>query len=100
MNSARAVELVDGEHYIPPTSIEIVAPAEDIAVGENLLLTANVLPDNATIDAVIWSSSDNNVAIVSQNGVVARIGEGTATITARTLDNNITATFVLGCTNE
>ena len=97
MGSALAVELVDGVYYVPPTGIEIVAPGEeDMEIGESLDLTANVFADNATIDAVIWSSSDHDVAIVSQCGIVTRVGEGNATITARTLANNLTATFELG----
>ena len=96
MGSALAVELVDGEYYVEPTGIEISESEADIAVGETLALTANVSPDNATIDAVIWSSSDHDVAIVSQGGVVTRVGEGAATITARTLANNLTAAFELG----
>ena len=96
MGSALAVELVDGERYVPPRGIEIIAPAEDIAVGETLALTARVLPGNATIDAVFWNSSNNNNATVTQNGVVTRVGMGTATITARTVGGNLAATFVLG----
>ena len=99
MNSALLVGLVDSERYVSPTDIEIDASGADIAVGDTLTLTANVSPDNATIDAVIWSSSDNSVAIVSQNGVVTRLREGTATITARTVANNLTATFELGTGN-
>ena len=96
MGSALAVELVDGVYYVPPTGIEIVAPGEeDMEIGESLDLTANVFADNATIDAVIWSSSDHDVAVVSQCGIVTRVGEGNATITARTLANNLTATFEL-----
>jgi len=97
MNSALAVELVDGESYVEPTGIEIVAPGDDIPIDETLDLTANISPDNVTIDAVIWSSSDNNVATVTQSGVVRRVGEGTAIITARMVANNrLAATFELG----
>ena len=95
MGSALPVELVDGQQYVPPTGIEIAGARTDIAVGESLALTANVSPENATIDAVIWSSRDNSVAIVTQDGVVTRVGEGTTTISARTLDGHLTATFLL-----
>ncbi|MCL2857822.1 MAG: Ig-like domain-containing protein [Oscillospiraceae bacterium] len=99
MSSALAVELVDGEYYVEPTGIEIVATEGDVAVGEELELTANVSPANTTINAVIWSSSDSSVAVVSQDGVVTRVGEGSATITARSLVNSdIRATFELGST--
>ena len=99
MNSALAVELVDGQPYVPLTGIEINAPEADIEVGETLALTANISPANVTIDAVIWSSSGNSVATVTQDGVVTRVGDGTATITARTVDGNLAATFELGDTD-
>ncbi|MCL2856615.1 MAG: Ig-like domain-containing protein [Oscillospiraceae bacterium] len=98
MNSALAVELVDGEYYVEPTGIEIVASVLlDIEVGGTLELTANVSPADATLNAVIWSSSDSSVAVVTQEGVVTRVGQGSATITARSLVNSdIRATFELG----
>lgn len=45
-------------------------------------LTATLTPTNST-DAVSWTSSDETVAKVDQNGVVTAVGNGTATITAK-----------------
>ena len=44
-------------------------------------LTVNVLPVNATNRDVTWSSSDESVATVDENGVVTAVGVGAATIT-------------------
>ncbi len=55
-------------------------------------LTADVQPVSASDKSVIWSSSNNEVASVDQNGVVTGIGKGIATITARTADGNLIAT--------
>ena len=96
LNSALEIELVDGVYYEPPADIELDQTAADIPVGQTLTLTADVSPIDATIQAVIWSSSDYDVATVSQSGVVERVGAGTATITARTVANGLTATFELG----
>ena len=49
--------------------------------GGTANLTATVSPSNATNKTVIWSSSNNYVAKVSE-GTVTAIAEGTATITA------------------
>ena len=45
-------------------------------------LTAKVEPIVATDKSVTWSSSDETVATVDQNGVVTAVGVGNATITA------------------
>ena len=53
-------------------------------------LTATVLPATATDKTVTWETSAPGVASVS-NGVVSFVGAGSATITAKTV-NNLTAT--------
>ena len=53
-----------------------------------LALTATVAPDNATNQAVTWTSSDSTVATVDQNGVVTAVACGTAVITAAAADGS------------
>jgi len=67
---------------IAVTGISLNVSALTLAIGEDSTLTATVLPENATNQTVIWTSSDNDKAIVS-NGKVTAIAEGTATITAK-----------------
>ena len=55
-------------------------------------ITANVLPETATNKRVKWTSSNENVAKVDENGEITGIGIGTATITATTEDGGFTAT--------
>lgn len=63
------------------TSIELDKSTSSItSVGGTDTLTATVTPANTT-DAIIWSSSNTDVATV-ENGVITAIGCGTATITA------------------
>ncbi len=57
-----------------------------MALGETVQLAATVLDQNdqPVADAVVtWSSSDETVATVSADGLVTGVGNGTATITAR-----------------
>ena len=95
MDSALEIELEDNVYYEPPVSVELDQTSAEISVGNTLALTADVSPIDATIKNVIWSSSNNSVATVSQSGVVTKVGPGSATITARTLADNLTATFQL-----
>lgn len=56
--------------------------------GETAALSATVQPDNATDKVVIWTSSNPLVASVDDNGNVTALSEGTAEITATTLENS------------
>jgi uncharacterized protein YjdB len=70
------------------TSIELNQLSADVTEGETLQLTATVLPEEATDKSVAWSSSDEAVATVDQNGLVTAVGAGTATVTATTMDGS------------
>ena len=72
---------VDDFQYVDVESVTVTG-GRDLAVGEKLQLTAEVKPDNATIKAVTWTSSDDTVLTVSASGLVTALEEGTATITA------------------
>ena len=64
-----------------------------LGIGATTQLTGAVLPADATNKALFWSSSNTAVATVDSNGLVTAVGEGTATITARTQDgSNVSAT--------
>ena len=50
---------------------------------ESFLLVATVSPSGATDEPVTWSSSDPEVATVSENGLVTAVAAGSTWITAR-----------------
>ena len=56
--------------------------------GQTQKLTATVAPANATNQAVTWKTSDKNVAMVSENGLVTAVGGGDATITCTAQDGS------------
>ena len=61
-----------------------------LMIGRDTLLTAVVIPDDATDKSVVWSSDKESVATVD-NGLVKGIAEGTACIIARTVDGGFQA---------
>jgi hypothetical protein len=63
----------------------------NLRTGENSYLSATVLPENAINKTVIWTSSNPNVASVN-NGFVTALSQGSATITALSVDQSKTAT--------
>ena len=80
----------------PLESITLTADrtTDDLEVNDTVNLTVVYNPEDTTDDKkVTWSSSDEDVATVDENGVVTAVAGGTATITATsTVNENITAT--------
>ena len=70
------------------TSIALNKTSASLKVTETLTLVATVLPENATNKSVIWSSSNESVSVVDNNGVVTAISIGEAVITATTVDGS------------
>lgn len=71
---------------IPAESITVSPETADVLVGEDIKLTATVLPENADYGSIEWSSSDESIAVVSGSGTVSGIATGTVTITAKAGD--------------
>lgn len=77
------------------TGITLTPASESIATGEQLQLTARVLPENATDKSVIWTSSNDAIATVDGTGQVTGIAAGSVVITATSNDGNKQATCQL-----
>lgn len=72
--------------YVPLDKIILNKTELKLHVNESEKLIAAFVPDNATDKALTWSSSDEKVAIVDENGLVTAKGLGTAEITVTTED--------------
>lgn len=59
-----------------------------IGVGEEYTLTTTILPENANVKTISWSSSDSSVAAVDDNGKITGVSVGTATIKASANDGS------------
>lgn len=72
--------------------VEVLVPAKTVSLSDSLVtiqpnetykLTVTLDPENTT-DTVSWSSSDEDIATVDENGVVTAVSTGNATIVATT----------------
>jgi len=82
---------------IPVESVSLNETTYTLTVGEDFTLIATIYPENATNQAITWSSSDLTVVTVL-NGVITAVSEGTATITVTTADGDFTATSAITVT--
>ena len=73
---------------VPVSQITLNKAETSISVGNSETLTATVAPENATIKALTWASSDEDVATVAPDGTVTAVKAGAATITATAADGS------------
>ena len=71
------------ETEIEVSWIELSESRIELDVGETAELEVDFHPEDATDQTITWSSDDEDVATVSDEGVVTAVGEGTAYITAK-----------------
>lgn len=73
------------------TGMTLEKKSIEVEKGKTETINAIITPENATRKGITWTSSNTNVATVT-NGVVKGISAGTATITATTKDGGFTDT--------
>ena len=76
--------------YPVPETVVLNASVVNLNKGKTYTLVPTITPDNA-LTAYTWTSSDNDIATVDENGKVKAVAIGTAIITVST-SNNKTAT--------
>jgi hypothetical protein len=85
-----ATFVASGTGY-PVTGVTLNPTTVTLAVGETVTLRETVLPANATVKTVTWSSSNTSVATVDTSGVVIAASVGVTSITVMTVDGGKTA---------
>ena len=89
----------------PKLVTSVILDESELTIEKNFTaqLTAIVAPDDADNLGLTWTSDNEEVATVDENGLVTAVGEGTATITATANDGSgvsascvVTVTFIDG----
>ena len=84
----------------PVESVSLDRTEYEMTEGDTATLVATIKPDNATNKNVSWSSSDESIATISDEGMVTAIKAGTAVITVTTEDGNKTAECSITITSK
>lgn len=70
------------------TSLAVSPSKAGITLNETQQLSATIMPADATVQTLTWTSSNTNVATVSASGLVTGVTAGTATITVSSQDRS------------
>lgn len=74
---------------IKADSVSIASPIpsdQTVYIGDSLELSASITPENVDDPSIVWSSSDEEIATVDQNGFVKTLAEGDVTIYAKAVN--------------
>ena len=81
-----------------PTSISLSGSKSSIAIGETSQLTVGYTPSDTNVKNVTFTSSNENIATVSSEGLITGVAQGSATITATAQKESGTATATFNIT--
>ena len=84
----------------PVESVQLNKNAFTLEVGGSEILVATVSPVDTDDTALTWTSSDERIATVSQNGRVVAVAEGIAVITVKAGDKTDTCTVTVIPSNK
>ena len=77
------------------TSLDIQDDNFSLSIGGSKVLSLSLSPSYATLDDVIFSSSDSSVASVNSSGLVSGLKKGTATITASAKNGSLSDSVIV-----
>lgn len=99
-NNGMDFRLFSGEEsgHIPVAEVRIVTPEDGIEdgkieVGKNFVLSAQIIPSNATNQKVLWKSSNPEIAEITQEGAVTTVGVGDVVFTVTSEDGEKQAEY-------
>ena len=80
------------EIFVEDVSIE---NSKLLYVGDRIKMKAEIQPIDATNQTVIWKSSNSDIVEISEDGILQAIANGTAVVTATTVDGGYEASCTI-----
>ena len=91
---------IEAEYIYLPEDIEITGDTKVDEKGASLQLGIKATPNDASAD-VIWSIDNSNIALISKNGLLTPLSNGTVTVTATSaFDDSVYDTHTVVITNQ
>ena len=82
-NISSTVQVTVSDKSTPIESLKLTPEVANLEVEHDLLMDLEINPNKADYELIQWSSDNEDVAKVDENGIVSAIDAGTAHITAK-----------------
>lgn len=82
---------VEGEEGVRVESVQLSASGLSLRVGDETVLTASVLPENAQNKKLTWINSNTRSILLEDGGKITAVGTGRAVVTAIAEDGGVSA---------
>ena len=79
--------VVVSKNYVPVSSVNLSNTEISLLDYDSYKLSATISPEEATDRGIYWSSDNDQIAVVSEDGVVTGVQAGTTIISATSKDN-------------
>lgn len=90
----------DEQSFIEAKNIEVSNAECTVRIGEKKQILARVIPENATIREVSWSSMDESIAAVNNDGVITGLSKGSTNIIASIPEETMRVQIALNVVEE
>ena len=94
------VEVQEKTQEVLPTGVSIKEKTIMLEPNKEKVINATVSPSNAENKSLVWTSNNEKVAIVDSKGKVTTIKEGSAIITAKTINGKIATIKIMVAEKE
>ena len=82
------------DEYIAATDIQLSCETMDLTTGDVATISAEFSPADASNQSITWTTSDDDIVTVDE-GEVTAVAEGSATITASSYTEDVSASCVI-----
>ena len=90
----------DGIITVPVTGVQADSDKLNLSIGQTAKLNAAIEPSDATHQGVAWSSRDDKIATVSEDGAIKALAIGSTIVTLKTSKGNYTDTVSVTVTGS
>ena len=80
-------KILDDNEIVAVEQLNIVAPQNQLVVGNSMQLRAEVLPAKSKRHGVVWESNNPNVLSVDKFGIATALEQGQATVSVYSWDD-------------